>query len=159
MHRTLPDSGQRDRFAIARGDVPVYLVNSNKVKDRVANMLGRTEPGGQVHFPVWFDDEDHQIDIDWLYTQLTTEVRTARGWENPSRRKNEAFDLLSYCVGICLTQQIRLEHIDWTKPPSWATPDWDQNILVVTPSDEAAEASAEKPKEEPGIEDLGEMLG
>lgn len=160
MHRTFPDSGQKDRYAIARGDVPVYLANSNKLKDRVANMLGRTDPGGQVHFPVWFDDDDKPIDVGWLYTQLTTEVRTARGWENPSRRKNEAFDLLYYCVGICLTQQIRLEHIDWNKPPSWASPDWDTNILVTTPVQQGTEAEANvAPSKDPDIEDLADQLG
>jgi phage terminase large subunit GpA-like protein len=163
MHRTFPDSGQKGRFAIARGDVPVYLVNSNKVKDRVSNMLGRTEPGGQVHFPVWFGADDKPLDIGWLYTQLTTEVRTAKGWENPSRRKNEAFDLLAYCIGICLTIQIRLEHINWTKPPSWADPDWDKNSMVITPLEQLADATVavvgQAPEKQQTIEDLGEMLG
>jgi phage terminase large subunit GpA-like protein len=161
MHRTYPDSGQKDRFAIARGDVPVYLVNSNKVKDRTSNLLGRTDPGGQIHFPVWYDENEKVLDIGWLYTQLTTEVRTARGWENPSRRKNEAFDLLAYCIAICLTQQIRLEHIDWTKPPPWANPDWDNNDLVINPVDhDAADVLAgAKPNDDPDIEDLAEQLG
>lgn len=163
MHRTFPDSGQKGKFAIARGDVPVYLVNSNKVKDRVANMLGRTDPGGQVHFPVWHDDDGAVIDVGWLYSQLTTEVRTARGWENPSRRKNEAFDLLAYCIGICLTQQIKLEHINWNKPPTWADPDWDKNSMIVMPAEQLLEALkmvAGKPEDKKvSIEDLGEMLG
>jgi phage terminase large subunit GpA-like protein len=158
MHKTYPDSQQKDKFAIARGDVPVWLVNSNKVKDRVANKLGRTDPGGQVHFPVWFDPETHAPeDIGWLYTQLTTEVRTTRGWENPSRRRNEAFDLLAYCIGICSTPQIRLEHIDWSKPPAWADPNWDKNSMVIRAAGQKPAVSSDEQK--PTIEDLGESLG
>jgi len=160
MHRTFPDSGQKGKFAIARGDVPVWLVNSNKVKDRVSNMLGRTDPGGQVHFPIWHAPDNQVIDTGWLYSQLTTEVRTTRGWENPSRRKNEAFDLLAYCVGICSTQQVRLEHMDWTRPPPWANPDWDRNDMIVRPGDSAAEPMGDEPASGTlSIEDLAERLG
>jgi phage terminase large subunit GpA-like protein len=118
-----PNSQQKDKFAIARGDVPVWLVNSNIVKDQVSNMLGRAEPGGQVHFPKWSPD--------WLYTQLTTEIRDpATGvWSNPSRRKNEAFDLLAYCVAILDHPDIRMRFIDWTNPPPWAG-EWDVNDFV-----------------------------
>lgn len=129
--RSLPDSQQKDKFAIARGDVPVWLVNSNQVKDQAANRLGRTEAGGQIHFPIWRDAAGEPIDIDWLYTQLTTEVRTPRGWENQSRRKNEAFDLLAYAIAICKHPDIRITQLDWSDPPAWATPDWDVNELVL----------------------------
>jgi phage terminase large subunit GpA-like protein len=138
--------------------VPVWLVNSNKVKDRVANKLGRTDPGGQIHFPVWLDENGAPEKIDWLYSQLTTEVRTTRGWENPSRRRNEAFDLLAYCIGICTTPQIRLDHIDWSKPPAWAQPDWDRNSMVQGPEAEGSEKPVER-KAPPSIEDLADRLG
>lgn len=132
--KSLPDSQQKDRYAIARGDVPVWLVNSNQVKDQVHAKLGRTDPGGQVHFPIWLDDEDKPIDIDWLYSQLTTEVRLGKGWVNTSRRKNEAFDLLAYCIAICKHPDIRILQLPWDDPPPWATPDWDSNELVFDPS-------------------------
>jgi phage terminase large subunit GpA-like protein len=156
MHRTYPDSQQKNKFAIARGDVPVWLVNSNKVKDRVANKLGRTDPGGQVHFPLWYDSDGGLLDVGWLYMQLTTEVRTTRGWENPSRRRNEAFDLLAYCIAICTTPQIRLDHIDWSKPPAWADPDWTRNTMIVGP---AGGAVAVSDAGGPSIEDLADSLG
>lgn len=147
LHRTMPDSQQRDKYAIARGDVPVWLVNSNTVKDQVSARLGRTEAGGQIHFPVWFDESGALLDIDWLYTQLTTEVRTNRGWENRSRRKNEAFDLLAYCLAICLHPDIRLEHLDWANPPGWARVDWERNDLVFKSSQGQPFAQApSKPK-------------
>jgi phage terminase large subunit GpA-like protein len=159
MHKTFPDSQQKDKFAIARGDVPVWLVNSNKVKDRVYNKLGRNEPGGQIHFPVWYDDDGTPIDTGWLYSQLTTEIRTTRGWENPARRRNEAFDLLAYCIGICLTPQIRLEFINWTSPPDWATPDWDRNSMVFDPTAAIPDDDGDGDDGTLDIEDLAGRLG
>ena len=144
---------------IARGDVPVWLINSNQVKDQVSNMLGRTDPGGRVHFPQWFDSEGAPIDIDWLYTQLTTEVRDSRGWSNPSRRKNEALDLLAYAVAFLRHPDIRILQIDWSDPPGWAQVDWDANDLVFSTADGmrfAPEASGEPG---PSLSDLADSLG
>lgn len=130
--QTFPDSQQKDRYAVARGDVPVWAVNSNVVKDAAHNMLGRAEPGGRVHFPLWFEESGEPENIDWLYSQLTTEVRLPAGWRNLARRKNEAFDLLAYLVAFMKHPQIRIEHIKWSSPPGWAA-DWDKNDLVFTP--------------------------
>ena len=157
IHRTLPDSQQKDQYAIARGDVPVWLVNSNMVKDMVAQRLGRTDPGGQVHFPQWFDDAGDAVNIDWLYTQLTNENRTAKGWEKPSGKKNEALDLLAYAMAICLIPDIRIEQIDWAAPPTWATPDWSKNALVFVPV-EGKPFAQEKVPVGPSIEELAEAL-
>lgn len=129
LHKTFPDSLQKDRYAIARGDVPVWAVNSNKAKDQVANMLAREEPGGQVHFPIWYDEQGKPLDIDWLYKQLTSEVRQPAGWFNPARRRNEAFDLLSYLVAFLTHPLVRAYGIDWAAPPPWAM-EWDRNSLV-----------------------------
>jgi phage terminase large subunit GpA-like protein len=144
IHRTMPDSNQKDKFSIARGDVPVWLVNSNMVKDQVSNMLGRTDGGGQVHFPRWYDEDGTAIDVNWLYSQLTTEVRTGAGWVNPSRKKNESFDLLAYCVAICLHPDIRIEQIQWSAPPGWAFTDWDKNDLVRSLSAPKPNGAAER---------------
>jgi len=134
----------------------VWLVNSNQVKDQASNRLGRTDPGGQIHFPIWYDEAGDPIDVDWLYTQLTTEIRTPRGWVNQARRKNEAFDLLSYCIAICKHPDIRLLQIDWSNPPAWASPDWDVNELVF-----GAEGRPAAPPETPApsIADLAKALG
>lgn len=156
IHKTLPDSQQKDKFSIARGDVPVWLLNSDKGKDQVFNMLGRTEPGGQIHFPVWFDDDGGLIEIDWLYSQLTTEIRTTKGWSNPSRRRNESFDLLYYLWLFLKHPDIRAEHINWEAPPGWANPDWDHNDLVVL-----ADQRPFEPPSAPStsLSDLGGVLG
>lgn len=124
-----PDSGQKGLNAIARGDVPVLLINSDMVKDMVAHMLARSEPGGMVRFPHWTPD--------FIYKQLTTEIRTAKGWENPPDRRNEAWDLLYYSLGVCLHKTIRIEHIKWDAPPIWAA-EWDDNDMVFAPVEGAA---------------------
>lgn len=121
IRHTLPDSQQKDRFSIARGDVPVWLINSNIVKDTAANMLHRTEPGGMIHFPSWAQM--------WLYNQLTTEVRLPEGWKNPNNKRNEAWDLLAYCIAACDHPDIRIRFLDWANPPGWAQP-WDRNDYV-----------------------------
>jgi phage terminase large subunit GpA-like protein len=155
IHKSFPDSQQKDKFAIARGDVPIWKMNSDKLKDRLSNKLGRIDPGGRINFPLWRDDEGGWVDIGWLYQQLTAEVRTARGWENPGNRRNEAFDLLYYCLGVLLHPDIRVERIDWRAPPSWADPDWDRNSLVFLPG--GAPSLIAPPKR--NIADLGKELG
>lgn len=123
IRHTLPDSQQKDKFSIARGDVPVWLVNSNIVKDAADAKLRRAEPGGMIHFPTWAQD--------WLYAQLTNEVRDAdKGWLNPNNKRNEAWDLLVYCIAACDHPDIRIRFLDWENPPSWAA-GWDQNDFVV----------------------------
>ena len=153
---TYPDAPVTDmKFAAARGDVPVWLVNSNVVKDQAFNMIGRTEPGGQIHFPLWFDETGKPEDIGWLYTQLTTEVRTSKGWENPSRRRNEAFDLLSYCVAMLRHRDIQA-HVPgfWENPPEWAAP-YERNSLVFDPRVSGPTTSA---PEKPSLASLASKL-
>ncbi|AOR78552.1 hypothetical protein BES08_07325 [Novosphingobium resinovorum] len=151
-----PDSQQKDKWAIARGDVPVWKINSNVAKDQVSNMLGRTEPGGQFHFPEWFDVETGELEnIDWLYTQLTAEIRLQSGWENRSRRRNEAFDLAAYCVAFLRMKDIKIDRLDWSQPPSWAA-EWDVNDHVF----DAQGARGTKPaSESTSLEQLGSLLG
>lgn len=118
-----PDANRTDRHSGARGDVPVEFYNSNLLKDQVYSMLGReVTGGGMIRFPSWAEN--------WVYTQLTAETRTKKGWENLSQRRNETWDLMYYAVGLCLHPSIRIEHLNWEKPPGWAKPH-DENDLVV----------------------------
>lgn len=120
---TYPDSNRKDRNSGARGDVPVQLLNSNLLKDQVYAVLGRTEPPGMMlRFPIWAPN--------WVYKQLTAEERTSKGWDQKSGTRNETFDLTYYCFGLMLHPDIRIEHLDWSNPPSWAQP-WDTNSLVI----------------------------
>ncbi len=157
LSMTLPDSQQKDKYAIARGDVPVWAVNSNVVKDQAFNMLGRTEPGGQVNFPLWFDEAGEREDIDWLFTQLTAETRLAAGWKNLSRRKNEAWDLLSYAIAFTRHPSIRLLTLNWNVPPAWAAP-WDQNELVFATAHDGTLTNATAVPNRKTLADLAEAL-
>jgi phage terminase large subunit GpA-like protein len=120
-----PDSQRKDRHAGARGEIPVLFLNSNALKDQVDKMLDRTEPGGgRINFPKWLDDN--------FFIELTVEVKTHKGWENPKNYRNESWDLLYYYVGATLSTKIRLETLEWKDPPSWAE-EWDLNDLVFDP--------------------------
>lgn len=127
-----PDSKQTGAGAIARGDVPVQFLHSNLLKDQLHSILGRDEPGGvRWRFPSWAPN--------FIYTQMCAEKRTVKGWENPSGRRNETWDLSYYCIGLCLHPDIKWEHLRWDEPdriPAWAKP-WDENILV-TQADESS---------------------
>lgn len=127
MQLSYPDSARKDRHADARGEIPVWLVHSDVVKDMLNKMLDREDPkGGQVNFPNWLPDE--------FYSELTVETRNEKGhWENPKRLRNESWDLLAYAIALSLTPAIGLETMDWDNPPAWAR-DWDENDLVFDPN-------------------------
>jgi phage terminase large subunit GpA-like protein len=100
-----PDSSQKDKFATARGDVPVVMLNSNSVKDivylmmqrRVAKEAEQQTGGGMLRYPDWLEN--------WFYIQLTSEIRSEKGWENTRKRRNESFDLSYYAIGIAYRPQ------------------------------------------------------
>lgn len=112
VKRSFPDStGRRDRRQGGRGDVPVFLLNVNVLKDGVANDLARDTPGpGYVHLPNWLEPE--------IFDELTSEVRTDKGWMRPGGVRNEGFDLAVYNRAAAILLQG--ERINWDKPPSWA---------------------------------------
>lgn len=148
-----PDvSGKKDRHSGARGEIPVTMLNATILKDQVAGLLGRVKPGGgMVHFPIWAED--------WLYKQLTAETRGPDRWMNPGDKRNEAFDLLYYAVGICQHPEIRLENIDWKKPPVWAA-EWDKNNMIVSVDEKGEVVPVAKPtKKRRGLADLGKSMG
>jgi phage terminase large subunit GpA-like protein len=121
-----PDSQRKDRDAGARGEIPVWMVNTNTLKDMVDNKLDRKERGGRLVFPSWLPDT--------FYTELTVEVKDAKkGWINPRGYRNESWDLLAYCMAATLMPMIGLEHLDMAEPPGWAA-EWDQNGLVFNPA-------------------------
>lgn len=117
-----PDSDKKDRNSGARGDIPVLILNTNVLKDTLSNRLECIEPGkGMIHFPNWLPDN-------W-YGEMCAEVRTSKGWENPTSSRNEAWDLCVYTIGACISKLLLVEKLDWANPPSWAKP-WDENDLV-----------------------------
>lgn len=143
-----PNAERKDRKASARGEVPVLMIQTDLAKDLVNNMLGRTEPGGgMVFFPAWLPD--------WWYVELTAESRTAKGWVNPGNQRNEAFDLLVYCMALCHSSRIRLPHLDWQDPPSWAA-EWDDNDMVSKGENFRFQS---QPKGDNNLRSLAERLG
>jgi phage terminase large subunit GpA-like protein len=143
-----PNAERKDRRASARGEVPVMMINTNAAKDMVNNMLGRTDPGGgMVFFPEWLPD--------WWYSELCAETKTAKGWVNPGKQRNEAWDLMVYCMALCHSSRIRLQHIDWSNPPGWAQ-EWDQNDLVFAGPNKGFDIH---PKSEYDLSKLAEQLG
>lgn len=112
ISRSYPDNTERsERRARARGDVPLYLLQTNALKDRVAAALERDSPGpNYVHFPDWLPAT--------FYDELTYEERGPEGkWTKPGRGNNEAFDLLVYAQALVILHGY--EDIDWAKPPAW----------------------------------------
>ena len=117
-----PDSDRKDRNAGARGDIPVLILNANVIKDTLANRLECITPGkGMIRYSNWLPD--------YWYGEMCAEVRTSKGWENPTSSRNEAWDLTVYCIGACISKLLLIEKLDWDNPPSWAKP-WDENDLV-----------------------------
>ncbi|HEL7748771.1 TPA: phage terminase large subunit family protein [Stenotrophomonas maltophilia] len=118
FRETFPDSSKRrDRKSGSKGDVPQLLLNVDRLKDTVDANVKRAEPGpGYYHFPDWLPEA--------FYAELTAESRTAKGWENLAKRRNEAFDLCGYAEGMALW--LKVPAINWTTPPAWAAP-WDDN--------------------------------
>ncbi|WP_162287013.1 phage terminase large subunit family protein [Pantoea stewartii] len=111
-----PDNTNRsDRRADARGDVPVYLLQTDLLKDQLSNNLERETPGaGYIHFPKWLGQ--------WFFDELTYEERGADGkWRKPGKGNNEAFDLFCYAQAV-VTLRGYEKIKDWENPPSWALP-------------------------------------
>jgi phage terminase large subunit GpA-like protein len=112
---SFPDSTARSaRSAGSRGDVPVLLINTDRMKDSAHADLTRETPGpGYVHLPGWLDRE--------YLDELTTEAADIKGhWEPRRGRRNETWDLLIYCDA--LWHYLGGNKINWERPPAWAAP-------------------------------------
>ncbi|MGC0781857.1 phage terminase large subunit family protein [Pantoea agglomerans] len=136
--KTFPDnSGRADRRAEVRGEIPVYLLQTDTLKDQLSNNLSRETPGaGYIHFPDWLGE--------WFYDELTYEERGADGkWRKPGKGNNEAFDLFCYAQAVAVLrgyEKIR----DWENPPAWAR-EQDANPGIVT-GDQPLQKNESKPK-------------
>lgn len=117
-----PDASKKDSKSAARGDVPVLFFNSNLMKDDLNGRLDCLEPGrGMYHFPGWLPDA--------FYVQLCAEFRGPKGWEKADGVANEMWDLSYYCIGLCISELLGLEMLDWLNPPKWAA-EWDSNSMI-----------------------------
>jgi phage terminase large subunit GpA-like protein len=110
------------------------MLNTTTLKDMVAADMERTEPGpGYMHYPTWLKS--------FFYQELTAEVRTFKGWENPADKRNEAFDLYTYGRAAC--KHLKAETINWESPPSWAKC-WDENPDIINPKEEKKQPSVNR---------------
>ncbi len=124
INKTYPDNTERsERRARARGDVPLYLLQTNALKDRIAAALGRQDAGpNYVHFPDWLGE--------WFYEELTYEERGTDGkWRKPGKGANEALDLLCYAHALVILRGY--ERINWDKPPAWARLQDEDGVQIV----------------------------
>ena len=114
--RTYPDNTSRsDRHAKARGDVPLYLLQTDQLKDRISNALMRETVGANyIHFPAWIGE--------WFFDELTYEERGQDGkWRKPGKGNNEAFDLFCYVHAIAILRGYeRIKWGDEDNVPHWA---------------------------------------
>lgn len=132
LRMTHPDRDRSDNKVRAEGLVPIWLLNTNMIKDGIANDLAREEPGrGYVHFPEWLPPS--------FYGELCAEDRTDRGWKAPDGVPNEGLDLMGYARAAMI--RIGAERINWQAPPIWAS-DWDTNPFVVQTSESPAPTAA-----------------
>ncbi|WP_386696704.1 phage terminase large subunit family protein [Lonepinella sp. MS14436] len=123
--KTYPDNTTRsDRHSSARGDVPLYLLQTDQLKDRINNALARETAGANyIHFPEWIGE--------WFFNELVYEERGADGkWRKPGKGNNEAFDLFCYCHAIAILRGYeRIKWDDENSVPQWAKlPEINQNI-------------------------------
>lgn len=108
---TYPDSARKDRKASARGEIPVLMLNSNVLKDQMLNMLERNDVKvPAIVYPAWLPDE-------W-FNEMCSERRTDKGWENPRKARNEAWDLTYYAIGVCVFRKV--DRLNWDNPPPFA---------------------------------------
>lgn len=130
IHESFPDNTKRsDRKARAFGDVPVYLLNTDRIKDTVSAALERPEPGRRY---IWFPD--------WLpeafFDELLAEERSPSGkWEQIAKR-NETLDLFVY-NWACIYKR-KADRIDWENPPLWAVSIDESSELITSDGDVVA---------------------
>ncbi|WP_105457747.1 phage terminase large subunit family protein [Escherichia coli] len=150
ISRTFPDNtGRTGRRAQAAGDVPLWLLQTDALKDRVNNALWRDSPGpGYVHFPDWLGS--------WFYDELTYEERSSDGkWSKPGRGANEAFDLMVYAEALVILHGY--EKIRWPDAPEWASREtWLECVPDSTepsPSPESVSTPVKKQKRKKTVTD------
>lgn len=147
----IKESWVGNRSGREKGDIPIYMLNTNLLKDAVYAGIQRTTAGaGYYHFPAPKSVSNPQ---GWLpqsfFDELNSEVREKSGVWKQVRKRNEAFDLCCYNRAACL--RLGVDKIkDWTNAPKWALPierncetitreerrEMKENVRVDLPSDD-----------------------
>lgn len=110
------------RSKLAHGEIPLLILNTTRLKNRVVASYSREEFGARYfHLPGW-------AERDW-FDELTAEFIDDKGhWQKPEHTANEAFDLCSYAEAGMFYKGG--EDINWQNPPVWAA-DWQFNSHVI----------------------------
>lgn len=144
--KTYPDNTARsDRRAQARGDVPLYLLQTDQLKDRISNALSRDTVGANyIHFPSWIGE--------WFFDELTYEERGQDGkWRKPGKGNNEAFDLFCYAHAIAVLRGYdRIKWGDEDVIPQWA------RLPISNPNIRYRDEVSDKPENNTVVEQLAE---
>jgi phage terminase large subunit GpA-like protein len=111
-----PDSGRKDRNAKSRGEIPVLMLNPNVLKDAISGMIDRAAEDSDRTFS-W-----HDALPDAFFEELVAEHRDSKGWTCPRGKRNEAWDLSYYTLGLCV--HLKVDRISWDAKlaPMWARP-------------------------------------
>jgi len=128
---SFPDASDKKNLATARGDVPVWMLNSNQLKNEANNRLAsEIKNKGMVRIPKWMPA--------WVFKEFCSEILKDKGWEKaPGIRNNEAWDLLYYAIGLCMTRYIKCERPSfWQNLPVWADPNDPGNPYIVPANSE-----------------------
>ncbi len=135
-----PDASNKNSKHAARGDVPVWFINSLLVKDEANNRLDSEETGkGRLRIPKWFPK--------WLFEEFCSEHKGKKGiWEKLPGKRNEAFDLFYYVLGLCMSRHVRCHRPTfWENIPLWAQQDSEDNPFIFRSGEEQVAVVA-KPK-------------
>lgn len=97
-----------------KGDIPLWLLNPNLLKDALSAGLKRGAPGPNYrHFPAWLPAS--------FFDEMESEVRNEQGVWMQVRKRNEAWDLCVYIHAGCL--RLGLDKVrDWEVVPGWLAP-------------------------------------
>lgn len=107
------------------GDVPLYLLNTNLLKDVVAASARRLDGPGALRFPAWLPES-------W-WDEFGAEVRNEDGTWTQIRARNEAFDHCQYTVaGWVMLGVEKWTPERWLASPAWAAPLAHGNANVMT---------------------------
>ena len=144
-----PDASNRSNRAAAKGDVPVWLLGSNLLKHEANNRLDTTEKGkGTVRLPKWLPD--------WVFAEFCSEIFKAKGWEKLPGKRNEAWDLLYYLLGLCMSRHLKCNRPEfWSNLPVWADPEDPDNPFVIN---EGSEPFAEKRKKRYDLSEIASKI-
>lgn len=110
------------RSKLAHGEIPLLMLHTTRLKNRVVASYSREEFGSRYfHLPTWADRS-------W-FDELTAEYIDEKGqWICPDKTRNESFDLCAYAeAGM---HNLGGDDINWEAPPPWAA-EWQINPNVV----------------------------